>query len=110
MTSTAEPISSAQLGEIARMSAVLADHVLEALATNASVPPEPAVALANAALMLCHHGVELPPALVQALGALAARVGPPPEREVELSQAVVDLIADGLSRYLARARSRTQWA
>lgn len=101
---TIQPISSAQLVEVLHLSTVLAKNVLDALDAASAIPPEPAAALANAAIFLHGHFAPVPYVVMEALQALEARADDPPVARIEPPQAVVDLIASGLSRMIVRAR------
>ncbi len=98
---TIQPIPAAQLAEVTHLSTVLAESVLDALDAGSTMPPESAAALANAAIFLLGHFASVPPVVEEVLNALAARVDGMPPRRIEPPQAVVDLIASGLSRMIA---------
>lgn len=105
---TVEPISSDQLAEVRRIATALAEHMLEAVAARSEIPPEPAVALANAAVLLREHQVELPPPLVEALYTLAAKTQNWPAPQFALPDAAANVIDLGLSCFFAKARTEAE--
>lgn len=96
-----------RLAEVARLSTLLSERVLDAVIMKRRVVPKEAVALAQAARLLQDHGVEWPPLLTQVIHELARQEEQKAAPETSPTKALADIVSGGLSRLLSKPRSRS---